>query len=397
MVEFSKKVLSNGLTVLHEKRDVPVTTVMLGTKYGSRYETESEKGMAHFIEHLCFKGTEKRTAKEIAKEIEGVGGILNAFTSEEVTAYHAKFPSVHLKKVVEVLFDIYYNPIFPEEDVKREAEVICEEIKMYYDNPRAHTLESIKEQCYAKPFGMFIGGPQENVRGMTREILLKKHREVYTPHNSVMIVVGNNSFEEVLKLAEEFQIERAFNKISKPEIIERTAKEEEHRSNLQQSNIALGFHFPKANDTNRFAAEVFSDILGGGMSSRLFTEVREKRGLVYGVKTAFDSGVDYGYLMIWAGTDPSKVEEVKAVCLEEFRKMANLTEEELTEAKTKLLGSNKVSLESSDEVARELLVSWIEGKPESFYNFEKEILKVTLEDVKKLAEKTEFSFFSLGP
>ena len=196
MVEFKQKVLKNGLTIIHEKRDVSVTTLLLGVKYGSRYEDEKEKGIAHFIEHLCFKGTEKRTTKQIAEEIENIGGILNAFTSEDVTAYHAKFPSEHLANVGEVIFDIFFNPTFPLEEVKRESEVICEEIKMYYDNPRAHVLDQIKSQLYEKPFGMFIAGTQEIVKGLNREKLLEKHRQIYVPKNSVLVIVGNNSFSE---------------------------------------------------------------------------------------------------------------------------------------------------------------------------------------------------------
>ena len=131
-MKFSKKVLDNGLMVLHEKRDVPVTTVMLAVKYGAAYEKGEEKGMAHFMEHLCFKGTEKRTVEEIAREVESVGGILNAFTHEEVTAYHVKLPSKHLEIAMDVIFDVFFNASFPEEEVEKEANVVCEEIKIRF-------------------------------------------------------------------------------------------------------------------------------------------------------------------------------------------------------------------------------------------------------------------------
>ena len=141
-----KKVLDNGLTVLFEKRDVPVTTVMLGVRYGSAYESSDEKGMAHFIEHMCFKGTEKRTVKQIAENVEKVGGDLNAFTSEEFTVYHVKLPSAHLNVAMDVIFDIFFNAIFPESDVKKEANVICEEIKMNRDNPMEIGRASCRER-----------------------------------------------------------------------------------------------------------------------------------------------------------------------------------------------------------------------------------------------------------
>lgn len=397
MVEFKQKVLKNGLTVLHEKRDVSVTTMLLGVKYGSRYETEDEKGIAHFIEHLCFKGTDKRNAKQIAEEIENIGGALNAFTSEDVTAYHAKFPSENLAKVGEVIFDIFFNPIFPEEEVKKEAEVICEEIKMYYDNPRAYVLDQIKSQLYEKPFGMFIAGTQEIVKGLTRKKLLEKHRSIYCPSNAVLIVVGNNSFEEVVALAEKFSVPREFKKIQKPKIVEKISSMKDKRENLQQVNLCMGLHFPKYSDKDWHASQVFSSILGDGMSSKLFTEVREKRGLVYGIKTDIDSGQDYSYFFIWAGTDSSNEDKVVKISLEEFKKMAEISEEELEIAKKKIAGGNRVDSESSDDVARDLLAFWSFGNAEDYYSFEKKIKEVKMEDIKNIAKKTKYSFYSLGP
>ena len=395
--QFRRTKLQNGLTILHEKRDVDVTTVMLGAKYGAAYEDEKEKGVAHFMEHLCFKGTEKRTAKEIAEELEKVGGILNAFTSEEVTAYHVKLPSEHLELAMDVIFDIFFNPVFPEEEVKKEANVICEEIRMYHDNPKAHVLEKIKENLYEKPFGMFVAGTEENVKGMGREFLIGRQREIYVPKNSILCVVGNNDFEDVVKFAEKFVVVRDGESLGVPEIERINNEEEEKRDNLQQANVALGIHFPKANEKERYAAEVFSAILGSGMSSKLFTEVREKRGLVYGVKSDLDLGKDYGYMFIWAGTDKEKVGEVKKICLEEFEKMKNISEKELEDGKEQVIGNQKVESEGSNETAVNLILEEIMGKAEDYYGYEKNIRSVTLEDIKKLAEKTEYSSFVLSP
>ena len=311
-MKFEKKVLQNGLTILFEKRDVPVTTVMLAAKYGAAYESNEEKGMAHFMEHLCFKGTKKRSAKQIAEEVEKFGGDLNAFTHEEVTAYHVRLPSEHLGIAMDVIFDIFFNASFPEDEVKKEANVICEEIKMYRDNPRAHVVEKIKENLYEKPFGDFIGGSQEGVRGMTREQLYEKHRKMYVPNNSIFCVVGNNDFDEVIAMAERLIVNDKGQEVETnlPEIVKKNAKNSEKRAGVEQMNLALGFHFPYLEEGGRYVAELFSMILGHGMSSKLFTEVREKRGLVYGVKTDLDLGKNYGYMMIWAGTDSEKEKEV---------------------------------------------------------------------------------------
>jgi len=396
-MKFNKKVLANGLTVLHEKRDVSVTTVMLGAKFGAAYETSEEKGIAHFMEHLCFKGTEKRNVKQIAEEVEKVGGDLNAFTHEEITAYHVKLPSEHLNIAMDVIFDIFFNASFPEAEVEKEGDVICEEIKMYRDNPRSHVLDKIKNNLYEKPFGDFIGGTKETVKSMTREQLFKKHRGVYVPKNSILCVVGNNDFEEVLKLAEDLCVEREGVEIKKPEIKFKEVKGVEKREDIHQANLALGFHFPILSEKGRYAAEVFSTILGQGMSSKLFSEVREKRGLVYGVKSELDLGRDYGYMIIWAGTDPEKVKQVIDICLEEYKKMGEISETELEAAKVQVIGNRHVESEGSNDVAVNLIMEEAAGNAEDYYEYEKNIRAVSLEDIKGLAKISEYASFSLEP
>jgi len=396
-MKFKKKKLKNRLTILFEKRDVPVTTVMLGTRFGSAYETENEKGIAHFIEHLCFKGTKKRTAREIAFELEKVGGILNAFTSEQVTAYHVKLPSEHLELAMDVIFDIYFNPIFPEEEVKKEANVICEEIRMYHDNPRSHVMEKIKQGLYENPFGMFAAGTIEIVSSIGREQLLKKHGEYYNPQNSILCVVGNNNFEEVVKFAEKFCVGGAGKQPVVSLIKKKSLKKEERRKNIHQANLAIGFHFPKASEKDVYAGQVFSTLLGEGMSSKLFTEVREKRGLAYAVKTFYESEKDYGYLVIFVGTDKGKIKEVIKICLKEFAEMKKLTAEELEDGKKQVIGNYHVGAEGSNETALNLVLSEISGKAEDYYDFEKNIKKVSLKDIQKLASIGEYASFVLRP
>jgi predicted Zn-dependent peptidase len=396
-MEFKKKVLKNGLTILHEKRDVPVTTVMLAAKYGAAYETNDEKGIAHFMEHLCFKGTDKRDVKQIAEEIEKVGGDLNAFTHEEVTAYYAKLPSQHLNVAMDVIFDVFFNASFPDAEVEKEGNVICEEIKMYRDNPRLHVLDTIKNNLYEKPFGDFIGGSKETVKSMTREQLFEKHKSIYVPKNSILCVVGNNDFDEVIELAEKLVVEREGEIVKVPEIKKHIIKDVEKRGDIHQANLALGFHFPILEDRGRYAAELFSTILGQGMSSKLFSEVREKRGLVYGIKTDLDLGKNYGYMIIWAGTDPEKVSQVVDISLEEYRKMAEITEEELEAVKVQVIGNRHVESEGSNDVAVSLILEEASGNAEEYYEYEEKIRAVTLEDIKELAKISEYASFSLEP
>ncbi|MDO8517550.1 MAG: pitrilysin family protein [Nanoarchaeota archaeon] len=398
-MKFNKVVLKNGLTVLHEKRDVPVTTVMLATRFGSVYESEKEKGIAHFIEHLCFKGTKKRTTNQIASELEKVGGNLNAFTSEEETAYHVKLPSRYLELAMDVISDIFFNPVFPEEEIKKEANVICEEIKMYKDNPRGHVMTEIKACLYKDAFGMSIAGIEKNVLSMNREQLLNKHQEFYCPANSILCVVGNNYFEDVVKLAEKYCVSQNIN--TKKHVLEKiefqNIKKTEKRESLQQASIIIGMHFPKMNDGDRYASEVFAAILGEGMSSKLFTEVREKRGLAYAVKTELDMGKEYSYIIIYIGTDKEKTKPVIDLCIQEFKKMSEISEKELMQGKEQIIGNSDVESESSDSTTLNLILEEIADKAENHYKYEENINKVNLDDIKRLAKVSDFSYFILTP
>lgn len=397
MVIFNKKILKNGFTILHEQRDTPVTTILIGTRFGSAYEGDDEKGIAHFIEHLCFKGTEKRTAREISEEIESVGGDLNAFTHEEITAYRAKVPSKYFSLAAEVLFDIFFNPIFPEDEIKREAKVICEEIKMYRDNPRAFVIDKLKSNLYEKPFGSFIAGDEKTVLSFNRKILKEFHDKFYTPKNSILVVVGDNNFKEICTLVEKLIPSKPSKGFRIPKISQINKKEILSRKGIEQTNLAIGFHFPNSCSKESYAAEIFNAILGEGMSSRLFTEVREKRGLVYGIKSELDMGKNYSYLVIWAGTDKENVQEVLEISLNEFSKLALLSEDDLKKTKKQLVGSFLVENEDSISTATNLLMFEVNRKAEDYYKYEEHLNKVTLNDIVKLARLKKYSLVVLSP
>lgn len=396
-MKFNKKILDNGFTIIHEKRDVPVTTVAVASKFGAAYESTSEKGISHVIEHLCFKGTDKRNAQQISYEIEKEGGNLNAFTHEEITLYYAKLPSSKMNIALDVLFDIFFNPIFPEEEIKKEIGVICEEIKMRKDNPRIYVCDQLKTNMYESPFGLNIAGDENSVRALTRESIVKKHLERYSPNNSVLCVVGNNSFEEVLNFVEGFKFPE--NKLSsESEIPKKIVNSSiEQRDGIEQVNLTMGFHFPSGRDDLRYAALVFNSIFGDGMSSRLFLEVREKLGLVYAVKSDLDVGKDYGYLLVYAGTDKSNKDKVLEIIKREFEKMSELSSEELEQAKKKLVGSYLVSSEGSEDSVVNLVLEDVFGDAKNFYLFEENVKKVTLEDIKEIARDSNYSSFVLSP
>jgi len=396
-MEFSKITLDNGLTILYEKREVPVTAVMIGSKFGSGFESSEEKGLAHFLEHMVFMGTKTRTNEQISIELEKMGGMYNAFTGQEETVFHVKLPSRHLRTGIEVLSDCYFNAVFPEEKIKKEADAICEEISMHHDTPTSHVIEKLEQGMYEPPFGLDAFGTREQVQNVTRDMLVKMHQKYYTPKNTMLCVVGNNSFDEVVKLAKEFCIGSDGPKVAIQPIKNKFLKKTEIRPSLQQAHVTLGFKFPKAGDRERYAAKVFSTILGYGSSSKLHIEIREKRGLAYAAIAENDTSKSYGQLFIYLGTEKKNVEEAVKICLEEVRKMANITEKELEEGKNQVIGQFEVKSESCEDVALKL---WLEenakGRAEDYYKYVDNVRKVTLEDIRKLAEFKDYARFVLS-
>lgn len=257
-------------------------------------------------------------------------------------------------------------------------------------------MESIKSNLYENPFGMFIAGNEKTVKSMDRKFLLEKHRSIYVPQNSVLSIVGKNDFDEVVKLVEKYvKVEREFSPLEIPLIKKRVLESEEVRGDILQTNLMLGIHMPKISDKERYAVELFSEIFGSGMSSKLFTEVREKRGLVYDIRSNVDLGNNFGYMFIFAGTDKGKIKEVIKVCKEEFSKMGQISEEELEKAKIQTIGKYKVESEDSNDTALKLIMNEFNGNAEEYYDYSNKINEVKLEDIKKIAERKDFASFIL--
>ena len=395
--EFKRKVLKNGMTLVFEKRDVPVVSVAFAARYGGVNEDLSEKGIAHFIEHMLYKGTPTRDSKKIAEEIERKGGELNGFTSEVITAYWCKMPSKHLNVALDVLGDIVKNPKFDEKELEKERKIIFEEIKMNRDNPLRHVFNEIEKTLYTEPFSIGILGTFETMGKINREKIVKKFKDVYTPNNLILCVVGDAKFEEVVKFAERnFGNEK--NKIPIQKFNLKNESKIEKRKGIDQANLVLAYHVPLAKDKKSYAAKVLSCLMAEGMSSRLFNEIREKRNLAYAVKGDSAITKDFAYNLIYVGTMKENVEQVKKLILEEFEKVAKgLGAKELKEVKEQLIGNFYISMEDSQTQMANLLFSEAEGNAKDFYDFEKKIKEVKLEDVKKLSKFKNHSFFALVP
>ena len=392
---FYKKKLKNGLTILFEKRNQPVVSVSASVKEGSAYETEKQKGISHFAEHLMFKGTKTRSYMEIAKEIEGKGGILNAGTSEEYTTYWNKIPSKYFATGIDIASDLILNPKFDAAEFEKEKKVILEEIKMYKDNPQLHVLDKIKEMLYKKPFGISGTGTNESVLGLKREDLIKFHDSNYSTNRMFLCVVGNTTIEKIEEFGNRFP--KKFSAVKRTVPVKINKDLIERRRGIDQANLAFGFHASGLEDNKRYAHELFNVILAGGMSSRLFEEIREKRGLAYAVRGVLEQGKNFGHHIIYVGTTKDKAKECKEIILKEIKKMNSLQERDLKEAKEQLTGLRKVGSEESVNVMNSLVAEEIAGNAEEYYNYEERVNSARLSDVREISKINNYSCFSLIP
>jgi len=393
--EFYRKKLDNGLMVIFERRKTPVVAVASSVRFGAQFENEKIKGISHFIEHLTFKGTKKRSVTQIPQEIESKGGVINAFTGEEITSYWNKLPKKHFELGADISRDLILNPQFEKNALERERKVILEEIKMYRDNPGTHVLEKIKELLYKKPFNMSIAGTLKTVSGLTREKIIELFNSIYSTNNMIFSVVGDVDWDRVLIEAKKFP--KSNKKINSIPIILKNGELVEKRKGIDQAHEVIGFHMPKLNDKDRYAAEVFDSILGGGMSSRLFQEVREKRGLCYAIKSNLEQSKDYSYEVIYAGTVKEKIKEIKEIVLKEIKKLNSLKNSDFEEAKERLIGLRQISKEKSDTTMIEMLLEEIGGSCENYYKYEENINKVKLKQVQEISKLKGFSFVALVP
>jgi len=351
--EIEQTQLANGLRVLSEYMPhVRSVSVGLWINSGSRREEGAENGISHFIEHMVFKGTETRSAEEIAREMDGLGGHLDAFTGKELVSFNAKVLDEHLPAAFEVLADMVLHPVFRDDDIEKEKGVILEELKMEVDNPEYLLHESFLSNFWkGHPLGQSILGTRETINGFTREMIGDYWRRIYTPANIIITAAGHVRHEQIVELAAKY-----FDALAPGPALETQPPPQpqapvltKRKNSLEQVHLMIGVPSYPAAHPNRFAAYTMNTLLGGTMSSRLFQNIREQRGLVYSVGSEASSYKDSGYLSVYAGTSRASLDEVITLVLEEFRKFKNelVGEEELRRAKNHLKGSLMLSLEST--------------------------------------------------
>ena len=408
MSNVKKQVLSNGLTIVTEAMPA-VRSVSIGIwlRTGSRHEREAENGITHFLEHMVFKGTTNRTAEEIARSADSIGGHLDAFTAKEYTSFSTKVLDEHLSRAFDVLADLVKNPLLRPEHIAKESRVIQEEIKMVEDTPD-DLVHEIFTQSYWRghALGRPILGTRQTVRNFNRRRLFGYFHRHYTPQNMLIAAAGHLKHDQVVDLAlKEFGSVPAGPHLDRdPEPVPHPTIRHKRKKNLEQAHICVGTPaYPHAHD-KRFACYILNTVLGGGMSSRLFQNIREQRGLAYAVFSGLSTFRDVGCLSVYAGTATENVRRVIDLIVEEFRQLKSkpLGDQELQRAKDYLKGSTLLSLESTmsrmSNLARQEMYF---GRYVSLDELGRRVDEVTMDDVlgvaRELLDPGRIAVTVLGP
>lgn len=349
---FRKTHLDSGMTVVTEQiKNVRSVSLGIWVKVGARSETPETNGISHFLEHMFFKGTERRTAHDIAIDIDSLGGELNAFTSKEGTTFYIKVLDEYLNEGLELISDIFLNSTFPADEIEREKNVIKEEIKMVEDTPDDYIHDLFSRSIWGPSgLGQAVLGKRDTIRSFTREHLIDHIQKHYGASHAIIACAGNFDHDSLINNLS--KIFGGFNRVSELQTVsaaEFNAKTAFYTKDLSEVHICLGIKgIPQASE-KRYTALLLNTILGGGISSRLFQEIREKRGLAYSVYSFLSSYHDTGVWGVYAGTSKKRYNEVIKRSIEEFMGLSKtLTPAELERAKSQLKGNLILGLESSN-------------------------------------------------
>jgi predicted Zn-dependent peptidase len=389
-----REVLPNGLTIITEQM-AHIRSVSLGiwVKSGSRHEEAPVNGISHFTEHMVFKGTTSRSAEDIARQVDSIGGNMDAFTGKETVCFNMKVLDEHLPVAIDILSDMVLNPVFAPGEITRERGVILEEIKMDEDNPDYLVHELFTQNFFKDhPLGKPILGTKETVRRFDQEAILSDYGQKFVPGNLIISAAGSIQHDHVVDLLRKrFEHLKAGSNgwhSNPPKISSRITLR--NKKSLEQVQICMGVPSYEISHTRRYVSYVLNTLLGGGMSSRLFQNVREKQGLVYSIFSELNPFRDTGCLSVYAGTSLQSAPKVVQSVLQEFRnfKEVPLSEEELKRGKDQLKGSLMLSLESS--TARMSNLARQEMYYDRFVGMDEiinRIQAVTAEDVQQSAQE----------
>lgn len=384
--------LTNGIPVLMDNID-SVNTVSLGVfvKTGSRDEYLEESGVSHYIEHMMFKGTTNRSAKEISEEIDNEGGMINAYTSRDTTCYYIQMLSNKIEKGIEILADMFLNSTFTEENLEKERNVIIEEIRMYEDIPEETIHDENIKFAVTGTQSNSVLGTIESLKGIDREKFIRYFKDQYRASNLVISVAGKINYEEIVKM-----LEKGFGKLEDYPIDRKidnsyTINSGENKIVRDTNQIHLCFNSKGVSliDDMKYPAAIISSVLGGNMSSRLFQKVREERGLAYSIYTYSSAFLEGGVFTVYAGTTPESYQEVIDIIREEFKdiKENGITAYELQKSKNQFLSMLTFSLEGSKGRMNRMANSYLlYGEVIEIDKIIESIEKITLEDIKNTAQ-----------
>lgn len=388
-------------------KDSPTVTVQVWVAAGTRYETKKTNGLSHFLEHMCFKGTARRTALEIAYELEAMGAQSNAFTNYDMTGYYAKGRAALFSKLLDIVADVYLNSIFPKDEIEKEKGVVCGEIDMINDNPQHKIGYTFLQSIYGdQPAGYTIAGPKENIRRFSRKDFVDYHKKHYHAEKTVVVVAGNINEKEVIEMVKKAFATIPTRSISvKKKIVKKPgSKIIVENKKTDQSHIIMGTRSLSAGHPDRRALSVLNAVLGQGMSSRLFFKLREEMGAGYYVYSDFSSSDDTGEFAIATGTEPKRVPEVLSAIKGELQKLCDISvsENELSKTKEYMIGRLYMGVELSDDIANFVGAKEVINQPQkTLAELEKEIRSVTISDIQRVAKKyfklDQFHLVITGP
>jgi predicted Zn-dependent peptidase len=405
---YRKTVLKNGVRIISERlKHLQSVSLGIWVNTGSRDELEKENGICHFIEHMIFKGTRDRSSLQIAKELDAIGGLSNAFTGKETTCFHARVLGKHFTALAGILSDIFLNSSYDVNDMERERQVILQEISMVEDTPDDNIHVLFNRLFWGEhPIGMSVLGTSETVSAIGKETILKYIKEYYVPEKILLVAAGNVDHDSMVSYFEPlFESAQGGGKTSFERSIPRTnGGLSVNFKELEQVHICLGGESPSQTSDRRFACAIFSTILGGNMSSRLFQEIRENRGLAYSVYSFLSAYVDTGFLGVYAATDFQNVNPVLETIQAEIKKLSTgeLTKSDLTAAKDHLIGSFYLASESADNrmmrVAKnEIVFGRYVGYDELISNLERVTVDEVVEIAGRIFKDGKVSLAALGP
>jgi predicted Zn-dependent peptidase len=388
--------LPNGLRYMFIPRpEMMSATAMVLVRTGSEYESKKQNGLAHFLEHMCFKGTIKRpNSLVISKEFEILGAQYNAFTSGEYTGYYGKGQSSDTGLLLDICADIFLNSTFPESEIEKEKGVVIEEINMYEDDPQSKVGLLIDELMYGdQPGGRQIIGTKQTVSSFTRQDILDYHKNNYTPENTLVVVAGNFDKKKI-----EVQIKKTFGKMIKhtPPVQPKTIVDQKEpaikifNKKSEQTHIILSFHAYDRFNPKKRTARMLANILGKGMASRLFHLLREKLGVCYYVSASAGSGNDTGYFSVRAGLANDKVVQTLTEIVKELKKIKKelVPTEEINRVKKSVTAGSRIALETSDSYADHFGFQELFGmKIDEVQDSVKKYQKITREEVKEIAKE----------